>query len=78
MGKGLEEFVVRTQQDAEKQSQSDKKTSDGKRARMQQEASQLRTQLNNAITASREREQDLRKVCTSKCHSANDIRMILF
>ncbi|XP_056312863.1 dynein regulatory complex protein 10 [Danio aesculapii] len=61
MGKGLEEFVVRTQQDAEKQSHSDRKTSDGKRARMQQEASQLRTQLNNAITASREREQDLRK-----------------
>ncbi|XP_067264324.1 dynein regulatory complex protein 10 [Chanodichthys erythropterus] len=61
MENGLEEFVVRTQQDAEKQSQSDKKTSEGKRARLQQEANQLRAQLNNVIAANRERELELRK-----------------
>lgn len=64
MENGLEEFVVRTQQDAEKQSQSDKKTSEGKRARLQQEANQLRAQLNNVIAANRERELELRKVYT--------------
>ncbi|KAG1958334.1 dynein regulatory complex protein 10 [Pimephales promelas] len=61
MEKSLEESVVRTQQDAEKQSQSEKKTSEGKRARMQQEANQLRAQLNNVISENRESEMKLRK-----------------
>ncbi|XP_018959655.2 dynein regulatory complex protein 10-like isoform X2 [Cyprinus carpio] len=61
MEKGLEDFIARTQQDAEKQSQSDTKTSEGKRARLQQEGSQLRAQLNNVTAADRERELALRK-----------------
>ncbi|XP_016143696.1 dynein regulatory complex protein 10 isoform X1 [Sinocyclocheilus grahami] len=61
MEKGLEDFIVRTQQDAEKQSQSDTKTSEGKGARLQQEASQLRAQLNNVTEGDRERELALRK-----------------
>ncbi|KAF4113475.1 dynein regulatory complex protein 10 [Onychostoma macrolepis] len=61
MEKGLEDFIVRTQQDAEKQSQSDTKTSEGKTARLQQEASQLRAQLNNETAEDRERELVLRK-----------------
>lgn len=64
MEKGLEESVVRTQQDAVKQCQSEKKTSEGKRALMQQEANQLRAQSNNVISANRESELELRKVCT--------------
>ncbi|CAM4544040.1 unnamed protein product [Leuciscus chuanchicus] len=61
MEKGLEESVVRTQQDAEKQCQSEKKTSEGKRARMQQEANQLRAQFDNVISAHRESQLELRK-----------------
>ncbi|XP_052412093.1 dynein regulatory complex protein 10 [Carassius gibelio] len=61
MEKGLEEFIARTHQDAEKQSQSDTKTSEGKRSRLQQEASQLRAQLNNVTADDRERELALRK-----------------
>ncbi|XP_043094805.1 dynein regulatory complex protein 10 [Puntigrus tetrazona] len=61
MEKGLEDFIVRIQQDAEKQSQSDTKTSEGKRARLQQEASQLRAQLNNVTAEDRESELALRK-----------------
>lgn len=70
MEKGLEDFIIRTQQDAEKQSQSDTKTSEGKRARLQQENSQLRAQLNNVTAEDRERELALRKVylCTSIIH----------
>uniref|UniRef100_A0A671MS63 Dynein regulatory complex protein 10 n=1 Tax=Sinocyclocheilus anshuiensis TaxID=1608454 RepID=A0A671MS63_9TELE len=57
--------------DAEKQSQSDTKTSEGKRTRLQQETSQLRAQLNNVTAADRERELALRKVylCSFKGHS---------
>ncbi|XP_051967287.1 dynein regulatory complex protein 10 [Xyrauchen texanus] len=61
MEKGLEEFVVRTQQEAEKQSQSDKKTSEGKTACVQEEANQLRAQFKNVIAENRERELALRK-----------------
>uniref|UniRef100_A0A8C1Z2M3 Dynein regulatory complex protein 10 n=1 Tax=Cyprinus carpio TaxID=7962 RepID=A0A8C1Z2M3_CYPCA len=61
MEKCLEDFIVRTQQDAEKQSQSDTKTSEGKRARLQQEASQLSAQLNNVTAEDRERELALQK-----------------
>ncbi|TRZ02080.1 hypothetical protein DNTS_016497 [Danionella cerebrum] len=59
--KALQEFVGRTQQDAEKQTHSDQKTSEGKRARLQQEASQLNSQINNLIAANREAEVELRK-----------------
>ncbi|KAG1958335.1 dynein regulatory complex protein [Pimephales promelas] len=80
MEKSLEESVVRTQQDAEKQSQSEKKTSEGKRARMQQEANQLRAQLNNVISENRESEMKLRKVCTLGAHPVNEkgsIRIVI-
>jgi len=80
MEKSLEESVVRTQQDAEKQSQSEKKTSEGKRARMQQEANQLRAQLNNVISENRESEMKLRKVCTFGAHPVNEkgsIRIVI-
>ncbi|KAI2664818.1 IQ domain-containing D-like isoform X2 [Labeo rohita] len=60
--KGLEDFIIRTHQDAEKQSQSDTKTSEGKRARLQQEASQLRAQHNNVTAADREKELARRKI----------------
>ncbi|KAA0716651.1 IQ domain-containing protein D [Triplophysa tibetana] len=59
--KGLEEFVVRTQQEAEKQNKSDKKTSEGKRAHVQQEVDQMRAQLNAVIAQYMERERELRK-----------------
>lgn len=62
MEKGLEEFVVRTQKEAEKQNQSDKKTSEGKRAHMQQEVDQMRAQLNAVIAQYMEGERELRKV----------------
>lgn len=62
MEKISEDFVLRTQQDADKQNQSDAKTSEGRRARMQQEANQLRVQLNNLISENREVETSLRKV----------------
>ncbi|XP_020345727.1 dynein regulatory complex protein 10 isoform X1 [Oncorhynchus kisutch] len=61
MEKISEDFVLRTQQDADKQNQSDAKTSEGRRARMQQEANQLRVQLNNLISENREVETSLRK-----------------
>ncbi|XP_067087650.1 dynein regulatory complex protein 10 [Osmerus mordax] len=61
MEKISEDFVLRMQQDAEKQSQSDAKTSEGKQSRMQQEANQLRVQLNNLIAENREVETTLRK-----------------
>ncbi|XP_073716625.1 dynein regulatory complex protein 10 [Misgurnus anguillicaudatus] len=61
MEQGLEEFVVRTQQEAEKQSQSDRNTSEGKRAHMQQEADHMRAQLNIDIANHREKELALRK-----------------
>ncbi len=71
MEKGLEDFIVRTQQNAEKQSHSDRKSSEGKRARLQQEASQLRAQLNNVTAEDREGKLALRKVylCTFMYHS---------
>nr|XP_046206886.1 dynein regulatory complex protein 10 isoform X2 [Oncorhynchus gorbuscha] len=55
MEKISEDFVLRTQQDADKQNQSDAKNSQGRRARMQQEANQLRVQLNNLISENREK-----------------------
>lgn len=63
MENGMEDFMVRSQQEAEKQIQSDKKTSEGKSAQVQQEANQIRTQLNTVISQDRERELELRKVC---------------
>lgn len=57
-----EDFVSRTQQDAEKQSQSDTKTWEGKQTGMQQVIHQLKVQLNNLILENREAETALRKV----------------
>ncbi|KAL7838868.1 hypothetical protein AOLI_G00272720 [Acnodon oligacanthus] len=59
--KSSEDFVARTQKDAQRQNESDQKTSEGKQTRLQQEASQLRVQLNNLITEHKEAELALRK-----------------
>ncbi|XP_010894647.2 dynein regulatory complex protein 10 [Esox lucius] len=56
-----EDFVLRTQQDADKQRQSDAKTSEGKRICLLQEANQLRLQLNNLIAENHQGEIALRK-----------------
>ncbi|XP_064424334.1 dynein regulatory complex protein 10 [Latimeria chalumnae] len=56
-----EDYIRRTKVDAEKQEQSDKKTSEARCAKLQQEVQQLRTQLNNLITEHREIELNLRK-----------------
>ncbi|KAJ8005683.1 hypothetical protein DPEC_G00120470 [Dallia pectoralis] len=56
-----EDFLLRTQQDAVKQSQSDAKASEGKRVSLLQEANKLRLQLNNLIAENREGETALRK-----------------
>ncbi|KAG7481077.1 hypothetical protein MATL_G00062950 [Megalops atlanticus] len=61
MEKQSEEFVTRMQQDAEKQNLSDRKTSEGRCAHMQQEANQLHGQFNNLIAENREVEMTLRK-----------------
>ena len=62
MEKLSEDIVTRTQQDAEKQSQSDVKASEGKQTRLQQEVNQLTVQLNNSILENKEAESALRKV----------------
>ena len=62
MEKLSEDFVSRTQQDAEKQSQADVKASEGKQTRLQQEFNQLTVQLNNLIIENKEAESALRKV----------------
>lgn len=59
--------MVRTQQEAEKQNQSDKKTSEGRRTLVQQEVNQMRPQLNAVIAQNRESELALRKVCVCAC-----------
>ncbi|XP_030648166.1 dynein regulatory complex protein 10 [Chanos chanos] len=59
--KSCEDFRENMTQNAKKQIQSDQKTSETKQSRMQQEASQLRVQLNNLITENREVEMALRK-----------------
>ncbi|KAL7834240.1 hypothetical protein SRHO_G00284870 [Serrasalmus rhombeus] len=59
--KTSEDFVARTQKEAQRQNESDQKTSEGKQTRLQQEANQLRVQLNNLITEHKEAELALRK-----------------
>ncbi|XP_036435933.1 dynein regulatory complex protein 10 [Colossoma macropomum] len=61
MEKTSEDFVARTQQEAQRQNESDQKTSEGKQTHLQQEANQLRVQLNNLITEHKEAELALRK-----------------
>ncbi|CAL8347934.1 unnamed protein product [Lota lota] len=59
--KNSRDFVLRTQQDAEKQSQSDTKTWEGKQTRMQQEIDKLTLQLNTLVLENRQAEKALRK-----------------
>jgi len=60
--KSSRDFVLRTRQDAEKQSLADTKAWEGKEARMHQEIEQLTLQLNTLVFQNREIETALRKV----------------
>ena len=62
MEKSSRDFVSRTQQDAEKQSQSAVKTWEGKQARMQQDTDKLTLQLNTLVLENHQTEKGLRKV----------------
>lgn len=62
MEKISEDYVAQTRQEAEKQNQSDQKTSEGRQQCMKQEVSLLRVNLNNLIVDKREVEMGLRKV----------------
>lgn len=57
-----EEHIKRTKSEAEKQEVSDVKNSEGKKGKLQQDVTQLRTQLQALTTEHRESEQILRKV----------------
>ncbi|XP_068127593.1 dynein regulatory complex protein 10 [Hyperolius riggenbachi] len=59
--KASETQVRRTMQEAENQQKSDRRASEGKCAKFQQDLQQLRTQLNGAIAENREIELSLRK-----------------
>ncbi|XP_026887217.2 dynein regulatory complex protein 10 [Electrophorus electricus] len=61
MEKTSEDYVRRTQRHAEREHQSDGKTSEGKQDRLQEEANKLRVQLNNILMEHREKEMALRK-----------------
>ncbi|XP_051888311.1 dynein regulatory complex protein 10 [Pristis pectinata] len=56
-----EDYIRQIKQDAEKQQQADQKDSEGRVVKLQEEISQLRTQLNNLITEHRSSEQALRR-----------------
>ncbi|XP_062890414.1 dynein regulatory complex protein 10 [Mobula hypostoma] len=56
-----EDYIRQIKQDAEKQQQADQKDSEGRVVKLQEEISQLRTQLNNLITEHRTFEQALRR-----------------
>lgn len=56
-----EEHIRRTKSEAEKQEAADLKSSEGKRAKLQQDDVQLKTQLQNQVSEHRESEQNLRK-----------------
>jgi len=56
-----DEHIRRTKTEAEKQEAADLKNSEGKRTKLQQESSQLKTQLQNLVAEHRENEQALRK-----------------
>ncbi|KAL0979319.1 hypothetical protein UPYG_G00183610 [Umbra pygmaea] len=55
------DFESRTQQEADMQSQLDAKTSEGRQSCLQQEANQLRVQLNNLIAENHKEETAMRK-----------------
>ena len=57
-----EDHIRRVNVEAEKQKGSDKKNSEGRKQRLQQEVVQLQTQLQNLVTEHRENEQELRRV----------------
>ncbi|XP_023666071.1 dynein regulatory complex protein 10 isoform X2 [Paramormyrops kingsleyae] len=61
MKKSMLDFVTHTQNDAEKQSQSDKKISEGRCVQLQQEVNQLHIQLSNLIAENHGYETVLRK-----------------
>ena len=56
-----EEHIKRTKSEAEKQEAADVKNSEGKKGKLQQEISQLRTQMQALTSEHRESEQTLRK-----------------
>jgi len=56
-----DEHIRRTKSEAEKQEAADLKNSEGKRTKLTQEVSQLKTQLQNLVAEHRENEQALRK-----------------
>jgi len=61
ISKFSEDHIRRVNSEAEKQKGSDKKNSEGRKQRLQQEVVQLQTQLGNLVTEHRENEQELRK-----------------
>ncbi|KAM3838145.1 dynein regulatory complex protein 10-like [Diretmus argenteus] len=61
MEKMSENFILRTQQDADKQSQSAVKTSEAKQTRMQHKIDQLNIQLSNLILENQKEEKVLRE-----------------
>ncbi len=70
-----EEHIKKTKSEAEKQEASDVKASEGKKTKLQQEITQLRTQLQALTSEHRQSEQTLRKVscssatiCFSRAH----------
>lgn len=56
-----EDHIRRVNAEAEKQKAADKKNSEGRKQRLQQEVAQLQTQLQSLVTEHRENEQELRK-----------------
>lgn len=58
-----EDHIRRVKLEAEKQENTDKKNSDGRKQRLQQEITQLNTQLQSLTLENRESEQELRRVC---------------
>ncbi|XP_045171945.2 dynein regulatory complex protein 10-like [Mercenaria mercenaria] len=56
-----EDHIRRVNAEADKQKAADKKNSEGRKQRLQQEVTQLQTQQQNLVTEHRENEQELRK-----------------
>ncbi|KAL4223496.1 hypothetical protein ACF0H5_016967 [Mactra antiquata] len=56
-----EDHIRRVNAEADKQKAADKKNSEGRKQRLQQEVTQLQTQLQNLVTEHRENEQELRR-----------------
>ena len=57
-----EDHIRRVKLEAEKQENTDKKNSEGRKQRLQQEITQLNTQLQSLTLENRESEQELRRV----------------